>query len=165
MVEASGKVNEEKKSSGFGACSVCWELILTLVMMCPECQALFCKECQEKLSKQKFKSKLSCSNCRQNTKDFTRCRPIEQLIAGQILKPRDECEKHHMEKVYFCKTCIEPFCPGCILDDGLHTSHERVKLSELYEEKKVKLEEDMTKIRQSREDFKSRSKEMDTKIN
>ena len=45
--------------------------------------------------------------------------------------------------------------------DGLHSDHEIVNLSELYEEKKLKLEEENTKIRNSKENFNKRSKEMD----
>ena len=162
MVESSKEV-EEKKSSEFGKCSLCWELILNQVMMCPQCSALFCSECHKKLPKTQY-NLLQCSNCRQNSKDFARNRPIEQLIAGQILKDRDRCQKHRMEKVYFCKTCNEPSCSSCMIFDGLHAGHEIVNLSELYKEKILNLEEDMTKTRLSRQDFNKRSKEMDERI-
>ena len=48
--------------------------------------------------------------------------------------------------------------------DALHAGHEIVNLSELYEEKILKLEEDLTKTRLSRENFNKRSKEMDERI-
>ena len=69
-----------------------------------------------------------------------------------------------MEKVYFCKTCNEPSCSSCMIFDGLHADHEIVNLSELYKEKILNLEEDMTKTRLSRLDFNKRSKEMDERI-
>ena len=149
-VEENDKKNRGGDEEGqlLGCCTICWLTILSDVMMCPECSALYCTECLEKCKSVKAQ-KSRCSSCRQQTKDFARCRSVESMIAAQLVKKKDVCGKHGLEKVYFCRPCREPFCPTCLIEDGEHDGHgDRVNLTTVYSQafKVVKAKMEQVKV-------------------
>ena len=152
----------EEKKLDHCSCSVCWTMIPTQVMMCPDCSALFCVDCHEKLPKQG--SMQRCSSCRQASSKFVRCRGVEKIIAEKILERKERCQTHNLEENFFCIPCKAPFCPKCILKEGLHAVHELSSLKKVYLETKPKLEKDIGKSKEKFSELVQLEKLMNEKI-
>ena len=111
-------------------CTVCYNLIENEVKMCPQCSALFCDKCIDRLKTDQ------CPNCRAKVRKsmYVRNRLAEEIIKETIFKKHLTCQEHDLDKIYFCETCKKPSCPECWF--GEHIGHERKILKKVYEEKK-----------------------------
>ena len=113
----------------FGECNTCFTVISGEVWMCPQCSSIQCSSCLD----QCFKQREQCPKCRGkiDKADFVRCRPIEQLINRAQQDKSTNCYEHETKKTYFCTQCSEPFCPMCLLENGLHKNHPRINMKDL----------------------------------
>ena len=122
MVETTVyRLSWDDTSNDIGKCNVCWNLICGEVRMCPLCSCILCNECLNRL--QKVNGKPKCVQCRQYSHDFSRVRQMEEMISNQLLKKKDECERHQLEKVYYCNECAITVCPSCFYDEPGHEGH------------------------------------------
>ena len=90
--------------------------------MCPECSGIVCQNCLAKVPL-KDKKRTSCAKCRQNSKAFVRCRQVEEIIASSLLKKKEICNLHALEKVLCCIDCSIAVCPVCFYEDERHRGH------------------------------------------
>ena len=116
-----------------GECTVCLLQIGAVVKMCPHCNALLCQSCIDQLPTDR------CPKCRveQNKDRYVRNRPIEEMIREMKQAKHMTCQVHELDKVLYCMTCREAYCPECFMDN--HIGHERKNLQKVYQEKKQSL--------------------------
>lgn len=140
-------------------------MILGFVMMCPDCSGVVCQSCLNKLPRVGGEQGFAkCAKCRQNSKEFVRARQIEELRDSSLLKSKELCQDHKLEKVFVCFDCQLSVCPICFYELDVHKGHQKYLVESLYEDKKAKLEEQMVALEATSGEFKRQGEELDVKI-
>ena len=81
------------------------------------------------------------------------------------LRKDTNCEKHDLDKKYFCEDegCQEALCPECYYEN--HTGHPKKLLKTIYQEKKREVQDVLEDLGVTIKEFENRKDEMRDKVN
>lgn len=147
----------EHKAQSFAVCQICEESP-DLKWKCIECELLFCHNCSTKFHS---KSKTLAEHHIYDIKDCGAESTIDTIRQTTLVNIT--CQLHTGKKCsVFCKDCSVTICTKCIKE--LHKDHDFCDISEVYEEKLLKMKSYKNKVESNIEFYSQEEERLQQKI-
>ena len=108
--------------------------------MCPYCQKLYCEKC---IQKYLFDNKSQCPLCKNSLRSSQLIQVsfmaevanfIDKMNNNKKNEELENCPKHNIQYLYYCKNCNVPLCSDCYMFEDNHKEHEIKRINDVYKE-------------------------------
>ena len=120
-------------------CTICQKKIKDPTM-CPYCQKLYCEKC---IQKYLFDNKSQCPLCKNSLRSSQLIQVsfmaevanfIDKINNNKKNEELENCPKHNIQYLYYCKNCNVPLCSDCYMFEDNHKEHEIKRINDVYKE-------------------------------
>ena len=120
-------------------CTICQKKIKDPTM-CPYCQKLYCEKC---IQKYLFDNKSQCPLCKNSLRSSQLIQVsfmaevanfIDKMNNNKKNEELENCPKHNIQYLYYCKNCNVPLCSDCYMFEDNHKEHEIKRINDVYKE-------------------------------
>ena len=120
-------------------CTICQKKIKDPTM-CPFCQKLYCEKC---IQKYLFDNKSQCPLCKNSLRSSQLIQVsfmaevanfIDKMNNNKKNEELENCPKHNIQYLYYCKNCNVPLCSDCYMFEDNHKEHEIKRINDVYKE-------------------------------
>ena len=120
-------------------CTICQKKIKDPTM-CPFCQKLYCEKC---IQKYLLDNKSQCPLCKNSLRSSQLIQVsfmaevanfIDKMNNNKKNEELENCPKHNIQYLYYCKNCNVPLCSDCYMFEDNHKEHEIKRINDVYKE-------------------------------
>ena len=120
-------------------CTICQKKIKDPTM-CPYCQKLYCEKC---IQKYLLDNKSQCPLCKNSLRSSQLIQVsfmaevanfIDKMNNNKKNEELENCPKHNIQYLYYCKNCNVPLCSDCYMFEDNHKEHEIKRINDVYKE-------------------------------
>ncbi len=120
-------------------CTICQKKIKDPTM-CPFCQKLYCEKC---IQKYLLDNKSQCPLCKTSLRSSQLIQVsfmaevanfIDKMNNNKKNEELENCPKHNIQYLYYCKNCNVPLCSDCYMFEDNHKEHEIKRINDVYKE-------------------------------
>ena len=120
-------------------CTLCQKKIKDPTM-CPFCQKLYC---EKYIQKYLFDNKSQCPLCKNSLRSSQLIQVsfmaevanfIDKMNNNKKNEELENCPKHNIQYLYYCKNCNVPLCSDCYMFEDNHKEHEIKRINDVYKE-------------------------------
>ena len=143
-------------------CTICQKKIKDPTM-CPFCQKLYCEKC---IQKYLLDNKSQCPLCKNSLRSSQLIQVsfmaevanfIDKMNNNKKNEELENCPKHNIQYLYYCKNCNVPLCSDCYMFEDNHKEHEIKRINDVYKEH-------FDLIKKEKEDLDNNSEKLNRKL-